>query len=67
VIVGAVDALHVVVERCDERPVDGCRRRILTPIAIFGREVEPLREVDRLEDDEVVRIRLLEPPVDRST
>jgi len=29
-------------------------------------EIEPLREVDGLEDDVVLRVRLFEPPVDRS-
>jgi hypothetical protein len=54
VVVRAVDALHVVVERLDERPVDGRRRRIPALLAVLVREVEPLREVDRLEDDVVL-------------
>jgi len=64
VVVRAVDTLPIVGERLDECPIDRPRRRVSLLIAILAREVEPLREVDRLEDDEVVGVRRLERSVD---
>jgi len=64
VVVRAVDTLHIVLKRLDECPVDGRRRRLLPLLAVLAREVELLREVDRLEDDVVLRVCLFEPPVD---
>lgn len=66
-IIRAVDEFYVIVERLNEHPINDCGRRVSPVIAIRICEVEPLREIDRFEDDGVVGVRSLELPVDRGT